>query len=81
MVDVACDGERTESRQGMARVGYQRYWYGPDWPYDYAAPGQPLNRVVNEDTAMSASVGGEARVSKEIVPHRGLGAGQCRAAL
>ena len=75
MVDLSWEGELANAWQGMARAGYQRYEYGADWPYDYAEPGQPLNRVVNEDAATSESIGGEVRISTEIIPRNRLTAG------
>jgi outer membrane receptor for ferrienterochelin and colicins len=75
LVDLSWAGDLSGAWQGMARAGYQRYEYGADWPYDYADSGQPVDRGGDEDAATAESVGGEARVSTEVIPRNKLTAG------
>jgi iron complex outermembrane receptor protein len=65
MVDLSWTGELAKGWQGMARIGYQRYEYTGDWPYDYAAA-PPPDRWVDQDKAVSDSIGGEARIHWDV---------------
>jgi len=75
MVDLSWKGGLADDWDGMARVGYQRYEYGADWPYDLADPGAATHRVVTHDIAAAESVDGELRVSTKIIPRNKLTAG------
>lgn len=68
LADLTWDSELTKDWEGMARVGYQRYTYGADWPYDVADPGEPSDRVVTHDKATSDMLDGEGRLSTELIP-------------
>lgn len=75
LVDLSWEGELADSWQGMLRGGYQRYEYGGTWPYDYAEPGQPPDRTLGEDIAISDAIGTEVRISTEIIPRNRITAG------
>lgn len=68
MLDLSWEGELAEAWQGLIRVGYQRYEYEGDWPYDYADPGEALLRSIDTDRAASDALNGEVRLSTEIIP-------------
>jgi len=75
LADLSWEGDLAKDWTGMARVGYQRYEYGADWPDDHAAPGQPPVRMVDRDSATAETVGGEIRVGTTMVPRNRLTAG------
>ena len=75
LVDISWAGELAPDWTGLARVGYQRYVYGADWPYDVAPAGAPPDRMVTYDRASSDSIGGEARVTTKALPRNTVTAG------
>ena len=67
LTDVSWSGDLTRGWDLMARIGEQHYAYGAAWPYDYANPGDPVNRMVDHDQASAETVDGEVRASTDLI--------------
>lgn len=50
----------------MGRLFYDWYDYYAEYPYDYAAPGNPLDRVINKDEAKGEWWGTELQLVQEL---------------
>ncbi len=72
-------GDRSALR---ARLSYDRSLYRGDYPYDYADPGDPLDRVVSQDIAEGRWITGSLHLESRVgARHRLLIGGDVRKAL
>lgn len=69
-VDLRYDHSFAEDLNIMARINYNTYHFHGDFPYDYAAPGDPPDIVVNKSTSDGKWWGSEVLVSKEFKRHK-----------
>lgn len=74
-VDVRYDRAWGPDLRLTARATYDRYDYFGDYPYDYAAPGDPPDIVINKDDVLSEWLGAELQLTAKVAGGHTLTAG------
>ncbi|OGU09215.1 MAG: hypothetical protein A2075_00070 [Geobacteraceae bacterium GWC2_58_44] len=78
LVDLKYEHSFADGLKIMARLNYNSYRFHGDFPYDYAAPGDPPNIVVNKSMSSGKWWGGEVLGAKEFERHTLLLGGEYR---
>jgi outer membrane receptor for ferrienterochelin and colicins len=64
--ELKYEHEFAEETRLLARAYYDRYEYYGTYPFNYAAPGDPLDRVVNKDDTIGDWVGTELQLTRTL---------------
>lgn len=62
----------------LARASYDRYEYYGIYPFNYAAPEDPVDRVINKDATIGDWIGTEFQVTKALEAHTLVVGGEYR---
>jgi len=74
-VDLQYEHSYSDDLQVMGRIYYDRYAYRADYPYNFAAPGDPPFVVVSHDDNFGDGIGAEAQLTKQFFDRHTLVAG------
>jgi len=65
-LDLKYQRRLSETVELSARAFYDRYTFYGDYPYDYANPGDPPDRVVFRDEALGEWIGTELQATTQL---------------
>ena len=74
-LDLKYDHAFSDNVRLMARAFYDDFRYYASYPYNYAAPGDPMDRVINKDDVVGQWVGSEWQLTMRLLDRHTLIAG------